>query len=240
MTINARKKKSRDLLQQPPENPSASDSARSAVAARVGSDRGAGGVPARTGGASILTHSVGNSFGTKEQSAPSLPVPSEDDERYTVANVAKRFGVGYTVMDFVFKHLDQSAGELIVERNGSLIATATGLEKIPELLATLYRPLDAPPAPPDEGSGANGARDDKTPAPMETASKMPAIADLAVVRIREGGHRLTARLPSGAMVVCELQNTAFLMPGMTLKKCVRGWGNIYRYTGKLPRRKGKF
>jgi len=170
----------------------------------------------------------GNSFGAKGLS---------DYELYTVENVAKRFGVTVGLMDYAFKCLDQSAGELIVQRGGILIATQSGLEKIPALLAAID--IKHQPAPSAEDGGANGSESAQTPAPAGNGSKMPAIASLCVVR-RRMGHRMTATLPSGALVAVEVRDTAKFMPGMVLEKCAHVLGHLYRYTGKLPRRKGRW
>jgi hypothetical protein len=97
----------------------------------------------------------------------------------------------------------------------------------------------------DAGSGSRGA----TPAdgfmPASSNSRTPTlssekIADLTVLRVT-GPHRLTARTPDGARVALSVQRSEHFVARMVVPGCRRSGDNaLWTFTGRLPRRKGKW
>lgn len=72
------------------------------------------------------------------------------------------------------------------------------------------------------------------PAPSEK------IADLTVLRVT-GPHRLTARTPAGERVALSVQTSENFIRGMVAPGCRRSGDNsLWTFTGRLPRRKGKW
>jgi hypothetical protein len=94
---------------------------------------------------------------------------------------------------------------------GEVVATPAGREKI-------LSALDARMAPP--------------------AQSAPAV--LKVTRIH-GPRRVLAKIEgTERSVLCAMQSTVNLMPGMSLQGASEGEGGLWYYTGRSPRRKGKW
>lgn len=66
------------------------------------------------------------------------------------------------------------------------------------------------------------------------------LADLTVLRVT-GLHRLTARAPDGASVALSVQRSDNFIRGMVVPGCRRsGESGLWTFTGRLPRRRGKW
>jgi hypothetical protein len=81
------------------------------------------------------------------------------------------------------------------------------------------------------------------PAPEKSAAlsdSLEKFADLTVLRVT-GPHRLTARGPGGVNVALSVQRSENFIRGMVVPGCRRsGESGLWTFTGRLPRRRGKW
>lgn len=106
-----------------------------------------------------------------------------------------------------------------VREGNELFVTGPGREKIRTVLDAAMateRAAMAQPAPKPDGN------------------------DLRITRIWGAKRVLADRVDNGLEVICQVQSSERLMPGMVLKGAKRGKYGVYSYYGRLPRRKGRW
>jgi hypothetical protein len=140
--------------------------------------------------------------------------------RYWTADVvAEDMGVATRRVGEIMGTLER--GVHVVEIGERLVATESGREKIRTM-------LDAAMA---------GER--RAAAPTIRKAR-PAGIDLRVTRKWCEKRVLCVRVDNGLEVICRVQSSVFLLPGMVIPGAVRGQDGVFSFYGRLPRRKGRW
>jgi len=123
--------------------------------------------------------------------------------------------------------------EVFLDRkSGRTLATFAGQAKIRLALEAQMAPAAKPAAP---------VKPAVKPAAKPAPHAKPRTKETLIVTRTWGPKRvLCNREESKLEVVCQLKDSTNLMPGMKLENAEAGEGGIWFYTGRLPRRRGRW
>lgn len=139
---------------------------------------------------------------------------------FSAQEIAEEAGVAVEVVKELMRECIVPDEVRIERGSGQLVATFVGHGKIRELLDTRLAAEKTTPSP--------------APVPAKGAET------LRVIRVGGVKRLICNRTVSGLEVICCVQKTEHFMPGMELKEATPGAGGMWFYTGRLPRRRGRW
>lgn len=163
---------------------------------------------------------------TPQKKSVSIPSPAAP-ERFWPARVAESLGITVKRLA-VFRKKNLVTPEHFVMEGNAPLLTAAGVARVKELLAAEATP---PPAAIEPAT-----------AKETIPAGPPRRAKMVVQRVPPNKRLLLcARTddPKKAQVLVRISTNENFMPGMTFE-AVEGWNNLWQYTGRLPRRKGRY